>query len=63
MTVAFIVTEEGVPTELRIVESAGEILDSAVFDAVAEWRYEPAEKDGARVRVQLMVRQTFRLGS
>ena len=63
VTVAFIVTEEGVPTELRIVESGGEILDSAVLHAVAEWRYEPAEKDGARVRVQMMVRQTFRLGS
>ncbi len=59
----FIVTEEGIPIDIRIVESASPVLDKAVLDAITEWRYEPAEKDGAKVRVQMRFRQKFRLGS
>jgi serine/threonine-protein kinase len=62
VTVEFVLTEDGVPTDLTILESAGEILDNAVLESVATWRYEPAEKDGVRVRVKMRVRQTFRLG-
>jgi TonB family protein len=63
VTVQFILTEEGVPTELEILESAGDVLDRAVLESVAAWRYEPAEKGGVKVRVRMRVRQTFRLGS
>ena len=62
VTVEFVLTEEGVPTEITVIESAGKVLDRAVMDALAEWRYTPAEKDGIPVRVKLRVRQTFRLG-
>ena len=49
--VAMIVDERGEPTDLRVVESAGEILDRAVVDAVRKWRYEPAMKRGVKVKV------------
>ena len=49
--VAMIVNERGEPTELRVVESAGEILDRAVVNAVRTWRYEPAMKSGVKVKV------------
>ena len=62
VTVEFILTEEGVPTEMVVLESAGKVLDRAVMDSLAKWRYTPAEKDGVPVRVKLRVRQTFRLG-
>jgi serine/threonine-protein kinase len=62
VTVEFVLTEDGVPTELTVIESAGEILDTAVLESVANWRYEPAEKDGVKVRIKMRVRQTFRLG-
>lgn len=62
VTVEFVLTEEGVPTEIAVIESAGKVLDQAVMDSLAEWRYTPAEKDGIPVRVKLRVRQTFRLG-
>ena len=59
----FIVTEEGIPIDIRIVESASPVLDKAVLDAIIDWRYEPAEKDGVKVRVQMRFRQKFSLGS
>ena len=62
VTVEFVLTEEGVPTEMVVLESAGTILDHAVMSSLADWRYTPAEKDGVPVRVKLRVRQTFRLG-
>jgi TonB family protein len=63
VTVEMVVSEEGVPTELKIVESAGEVLDQAVLKALAGWRYQPAQKAGINVRVRWQVRQSFRLGS
>ena len=59
----FIVTEEGIPIDIRIVESASSVLDKAVLDAITEWRYEPAEKDGVKVRVHMRFRQKFKLGT
>jgi TonB family protein len=56
-----IVTETGEPVDLRIVESAGEVLDKAVLDAVKTWRFEPARKDGIKVRVHWPVRQQFKI--
>jgi serine/threonine-protein kinase len=59
VAIDMIVTETGEPTDLRVVESAGEILDRAVIDAVRRWRYEPAEKNGIKVRVHWRTRQRF----
>jgi TonB family protein len=53
------VTEQGEPAELRVVESAGEILDGAVLAAVKDWRYTPAQKNGVKVRTRVRVEQTF----
>jgi eukaryotic-like serine/threonine-protein kinase len=50
--VEMIVDEKGEPTNLRVVESAGEILDRAVSDAVRGWRYDPAHKDGVKVKLR-----------
>jgi serine/threonine-protein kinase len=62
VVVEMIVTEKGEPTDLRVVESAGEILDQAVLDAVKTWRFEPAQKQGLKVRVRWPVRQRFQIG-
>jgi serine/threonine-protein kinase len=61
VTVDMIITEEGVPIEVSVVESAGEVLNQALVEAVRGWRYEPARKDGVDVRVHWRVRQIFRL--
>jgi len=54
-----IVTETGEPIDLRIVESAGEVLDQAVLSALGRWRFEPASKDGVKVRVRWQARHSF----
>ncbi|HSB61205.1 MAG TPA: TonB family protein, partial [Vicinamibacteria bacterium] len=59
VVVEMIVTERGEPIDLRVVESAGEVLDSTVLAAVRTWRYAPAEKDGVKVRVRQRVREQF----
>ena len=43
-----------------MAESAGPILDEAVLKAVRTWRFEPARKDGVRVKVRWQVRQTYK---
>jgi TonB family protein len=45
---------------VRVLESAGSILDQAVSDAVREWRFEPARVEGRPVRIRWQFRHTFR---
>jgi serine/threonine-protein kinase len=56
-----IVTEEGLPSGLRIVESAGQVLDEAALEAARSWRFEPARQQGVKVRVRWQVRQRFEI--
>ena len=49
--VEMIVNERGEPTDIRVVGSAGQMLDRAVVEAVKAWRYEPATKRGVKVKV------------
>ena len=60
IAIDMIVDETGQPTDLRVVESAGDVLDEAVLKAVRTWRFEPARKGGVRVKVRWQVRQTYR---
>jgi TonB family protein len=62
VTVEMIVTERGHPMDLRVVESAGEVLDRSVLEALWAWRFQPAERDGMKVRVRWRVTQSFRRG-
>jgi serine/threonine-protein kinase len=60
VAVRMIVSEKGEPIDCEIVESAGEVLDQAVLRTVRQWRFEPAVKEGVKVRVYHTVRFTFR---
>jgi TonB family protein len=59
VSIEMTVTVAGEPAELRVVESAGEVLDDAVLAAVRNWRYTPAQKNGVKVRTRVRVEQTF----
>jgi serine/threonine-protein kinase len=50
--VEMVVNERGEPTDIRVVESAGDILDRAVVNTLRTWRYEPAMKSGVKVKVR-----------
>jgi TonB family protein len=60
--VGFVITETGDVIDIRIMESAGRLVDEAVVKAVRTWKYSPAVKKGTRVKVRHDFRQTFRAG-
>ncbi len=62
VTIDMIVLETGEVAKIHVVESAGEILDQAVLQAVQSWRFEPARKQGVKVRVHWPYRQRFKMG-
>jgi len=59
--VEMIVTEKGESTEIHVLESTAALLDEAVVEAVRKWHFEPARKDGVKVRVRWQYRQTFQI--
>jgi TonB family protein len=62
VSVDFVVTENGDVTDVRVVESAGKIIDDAVVQAIQKSKWSPAVKKGVKVRVRQSLRQTFRAG-
>ncbi len=56
-----IVDAEGRPRDIRIVRGLGFGLDAKAVEAVKQWRFEPALKDGKPVNVQISVEVGFRL--
>ena len=60
VTVDILVDETGQVQDPHIIESAGEVLDRAVLESVRHWRYDPARKNGIKVKTRLQVRTTFR---
>jgi TonB family protein len=60
--VSYVVDEEGVVSDPKVVESGGKILDEAVLNAVRNWKYQPGVKKGVKVKVRVNLRQTFKAG-
>lgn len=48
-TVAFEIDERGHPRNARIVKSTHRAFESPAMDAILQWRFEPAKKDGRAV--------------
>lgn len=59
--VSTLVTEEGVPIDLRVERSLGMGLDENAMDCVSRYKFLPAMKDGAPVEARIMVEVNFRL--
>ena len=51
--------ETGAVQDPHVIESAGEVLDRAVLESVRRWRYEPARKNGVKVKTRIQVKTTF----
>jgi periplasmic protein TonB len=56
-----IVDDKGNPRDIRVVRGLGYGLDAKAIEAVKQWRFEPALKDGHPVNVQISVEVGFRL--
>jgi TonB family protein len=54
-----VVDLDGVPTRLEIVKALDEELDRASLEAMKQWRFEPGQKDGKAVLVQIDVMMAF----
>jgi periplasmic protein TonB len=56
-----IVGADGKPRDIRVQHSLGMGLDERAIDAVRQWKFEPAMKDGQPVAVQVNIEVSFRL--
>lgn len=56
-----VVSPEGKPQQIRVQRSLGMGLDEKAIEAVRQWRFEPAKKDGQPVPVMINVEVNFRL--
>lgn len=61
VVLACIVGADGKPRSLRVQRSLGMGLDEKALEAVREWKFNPAEKDGKPVAVAVNVEVEFRL--
>ena len=56
-----IVGPDGHPRDIKVTRSLGLGLDEKAIEAVKQWKFEPAMKDGKAVAVQINVEVSFRL--
>jgi TonB family protein len=56
-----VVNKEGAPTSLRVSQPMGCGLDEKAVQAVKNWKFAPAEKDGVPVDVDIAVQVDFHL--
>ena len=56
-----IVDVDGRVQDVRVLRSAGALLDRAAMAAIRQWRYAPLELNGVRVRFALTAVMSFRL--
>jgi protein TonB len=56
-----IVDDQGRPRDIKVVHGLGFGLDAKAVEAVKQWRFQPAMKDGRPVNVQISVEVGFKL--
>jgi protein TonB len=59
--VGLIVDEQGNPTHVRILRGVGLGLDEKAMDAVRQYKFKPATKDGRPVKVELSIDVRFEI--
>jgi TonB family protein len=60
-TLGLVVGADGRPSNIRVLSSLGMGLDEKAIEAVKNWKFEPAMKDGHPVRVEIAVEVDFHL--
>jgi periplasmic protein TonB len=56
-----IVDAQGHPKDIKVIRGLGYGLDARAIEAVKQWRFQPAMRDGQPVNVQINVEVAFRL--
>jgi TonB family protein len=57
--IALVVSSKGLPKDPRVVKGIEKELDASAVEAVKEWRFAPAEKDGKAIAVRVSVQIEF----
>ena len=61
VTLTLVVGADGQPTDIQVVSPLGHGLDEKAVDAVKQWRFQPAMKDGNPVAQKITTQVNFRL--
>ena len=59
VVIALVVTSAGQPSKLKVIESLDNEVDHSALQAVEQWRFVPARKDGKAVAVRVTVEISF----
>ena len=57
--IALVVSSKGIPRDPHVVKGLDKDLDASAVDAVKEWRFAPAQKDGKPIAVRVSVQIQF----
>jgi len=57
--IALVVNSKGLPQAPHILRSLDKDLDQSALDAVQQWRFAPAQKDGKAVAVRISLQIQF----
>lgn len=57
--IALVVSSKGVPKDPRVVKGIEKDLDESAVEAVKEWRFAPAQRDGKAIAVRVSVQIEF----
>ncbi|MGA2807182.1 MAG: energy transducer TonB [Terracidiphilus sp.] len=59
--VSVLVTEEGLPADIKVLKPVGMGLDEKAIECVSQYRFKPAMKDGAPVAARITVEVNYRM--
>jgi protein TonB len=59
VTVALVVSSKGIPKDVRVIKGLEKELDQSTVEAVEQWRFEPAKKDGKPIAVRVSLDVAF----
>jgi len=57
--IGLVVSSKGLPKDPHIIKGLDKDLDQSALDAVKEWRFVPAQKDGKPVAVRISLQIQF----
>ena len=61
VVLTLVVSDDGVPTDMKVTRPLGKGLDEKAIEAVKQWRFKPGVKDGNPVAVRIAVEISFNL--
>ena len=59
VTIALVVTSRGLPQDPHVLKSLDKEIDASAVEAVKQWRFAPAQKEGKPVAVRIAVEIEF----